>query len=226
MSGADTVLVTGATGHVGRHVVAGLLRRGVRVRAFSRGGGTGVTDGLQRVSGDLTSPADVQAAADGVEAVFLLWPFFSADAAAPAVTTLARTARRIVYLSAMSVRDDGDPQANGVWGELEHLIAASGAEWSFLRAGGFATNTLMWAEQIRTDATVRWQYGRADRSLVHEQDLADVEVAVLGEPGHGGRSYVLTGPEAVTQQDQVAQIGEAIGRPVRWQEMRSEQARG
>jgi uncharacterized protein YbjT (DUF2867 family) len=72
---------------------------------------------------------------------------------------------------------------------------------------------------------VRWPYGRAGRSLIHEQDIAAVAVRALTEPGHAGRAYVLTGPEVVTQREQVGLIGDAIGRRVGWQELPPEQAR-
>ena len=87
-------------------------------------------------------------------------------------------------------------------------------EWTFLRPTGFAANTLMWAPQIRAKGAVRWPYGQAARSLIHEADISDAGIRVLTEDGHGGASYVLSGPEAMTQVDQVHAIGEAIGRPI------------
>lgn len=84
----------------------------------------------------------------------------------------------------------------------------------------------MWAEQIRASGVVRWPYGRAARSLIHERDIADVAVRALTEGGHAGARYVLTGPDALTQTEQVAVIGEAIGRPVRWEELSREGAEG
>jgi uncharacterized protein YbjT (DUF2867 family) len=125
----------------------------------------------------------------------------------------------------MSVRDDREPRANGVWGEVEHAIEQSGLAWTFLRAGGFATNTLGWADQIRDEGVVRWPYGRAARSLIHERDIAAVAVRALTEDGHVGAKYVLTGPEAVTQAEQVRIIGEVIGRAVGWEELSPETAR-
>jgi uncharacterized protein YbjT (DUF2867 family) len=229
MAYTDAILVTGATGHVGQHVVQGLRRRGLPVRALARRPDPAGADGVRSVSADLLMPDGVhpglEEALDGVDAVFLLWWSFSARGAASVVSAIGSRVRHVVYLSAMSVRDDGDPATNGVWGELEQLVAASGAEWTFLRCGGFATNTLLWADQIRAEGTVRWPYRRAGRSLIHERDIADVAVRALTEPGHAGRAYVLTGPEVVTQAEQVALIGEAISRPVRWEELPVEQAR-
>ena len=80
----------------------------------------------------------------------------------------------------------------------------------------------MWAGQVRA-GVVRWPYGAAVRSLIHERDLAAVAVLALTEGGHAGRRYLLAGPQAISQQ--VETIGEAIGRPVRWEEAPREEAR-
>jgi uncharacterized protein YbjT (DUF2867 family) len=125
----------------------------------------------------------------------------------------------------MNVRDDRDPTANGVWGQVEELVRRSGADWTFLRAGGFATNTLGWAADIIATGEIRWVYGEAGRSLVHERDLAAVAARALTDRRHVAAAYVLTGPEVVTQIEQARLIGEAIGRPVRWVELPVEEAR-
>ncbi|AVT28891.1 nucleoside-diphosphate sugar epimerase [Plantactinospora sp. BC1] len=221
-----TVLVIGATGNVGRHVVSGLLAAGVGVRALVRDPDRAdLPDGATPVRGNLADPAGLARAAAGVDGVFLLWPFFSTELAPAVVDAVTAPGRHVVYLSAMNVRDDQDPARNGFWGEVERLVEMSGSTWTFLRAGGFATNTLGWAEQIRATGTVRWVYGEAARSLIHERDIAAVAVRALTERGHAGRKYVLTGPEPVTQAEQARLIGEAIGRPVHWVEIPVEQAR-
>jgi uncharacterized protein YbjT (DUF2867 family) len=176
----QTVLVTGATGNVGHHVVAGLRDAGVTVRALSRDPSSSrLPAGVATLGGDLTDPGSLRQAAAGADAAFLLWPLPAAQGAEAAVGALAGQVRRIVYLSAMSVRDGAPSAENGVWGQVEQAIRQSGAEWTFLRAGGFATNTLAWAEQIRSRGAVRWPYGQAARSLIHERDIAAVAVRAL-----------------------------------------------
>jgi uncharacterized protein YbjT (DUF2867 family) len=128
-------------------------------------------------------------------------------------------------VSATAVRDDRELKENGIWGEIEQLIEQSGLAWTFLRASGFAANTLAWADQIRDEGLVRWPYGGAARSLIHERDIADVAVRALTDDGHAGAKYVLTGPAAVTQAEQVRIIGEVTGHPVRWEELSPEVAR-
>lgn len=128
----QTVLVTGATGNAGHHVVAGLQDAGVTVCALSRDPlSSRLPAGVATLSGDLTDPGSLRHASAGADAAFLLWPFPAAQGAEAAVGALAGQVRRIVYLSAMSVRDGAPPADNGVWGQVEQAIRQSGAEWTF-----------------------------------------------------------------------------------------------
>jgi uncharacterized protein YbjT (DUF2867 family) len=221
----NKILVTGATGNIGRHVVTGLHARGAAVRVFSRTPAAGaLPDGVEAVSGDLTRAETLRPALSGVDAVFLLWPFFTVDGAAEVVEAVAEHARRVVYVSSLNVRDDRSPADNGVWGEVEDAIRRTGLEWTFLRVGGMATNTLEWFPAIRAGLPVRMPFARAGRSLIHERDIADVAVLALTEDGHAGRSYRLTGPEVLTQAEQAGVIGAVAGRPARVEELAKEEA--
>jgi uncharacterized protein YbjT (DUF2867 family) len=215
----QTILVAGATGNVGHHIVAQLAEAGVTVKALTRDPDRAVWPaGVIATAGDLTDPGSLRKAAAGADAVFLLWPFRTASGADAAVEALASQARHIVYLSAISVRDGGTAEENGMWGQVEQAIERSGATWTFLRAGGFAANTLGWAGDAASRGAVRWVHGGAARSLVHERDIADVAVRALTDRKHAGAKYVLTGPAAVTQADQARIIGEVTGLPVSWEE--------
>ena len=226
MSEQRRVLVTGATGATGRHVVDGLLERGAAVRALTRRPDQArLPAEVEVLGGDLTDAESVARAAQGSDTAFLLWPGFDPAGAAEAVEALTGQARRVVYLSSMNVRDDTAPEDNGVWGTVEALVERSGAEWTHLRAGGFAKNTLGWADQIRAGDVVRIPYPQAGRSLIHERDIADVAVRALTEDGHAGGKYVITGPQTLSQAEQVRQIGSAIGRELRVEAQTPEQAR-
>ncbi|MEV0148214.1 MULTISPECIES: NAD(P)H-binding protein [unclassified Nonomuraea] len=210
------VLVTGATGRVGRHVTSQLLEAGAEVRALTRGPAD-LPPAVEGVRGDLSAPASLDTAAEGVEAVFLVWPFASAEGLAAVLEVMAEHVRRVVYLSSAAVRDH-ERQA-------ERLIARSGLERTVLRPHAFAGNALRWAEQIRAQGVVREPYGQAAMSPVHERDIAAVAVRALTRDGHAGTVHELTGPHSLTQAEQVRVIGEVIGRPVRWEEASPQDAR-
>jgi uncharacterized protein YbjT (DUF2867 family) len=106
----------------------------------------------------------------------------------------------------------------------ERLIEASGLAWTFVRAGGFAANTLGWASRVRAGDEIAIPYPQAARSLVHERDVADVAVRALIDRLRN-QAFAVTGPEVLTQLAQVRAIGEAIGRPLRVREQPPDDAR-
>ncbi len=229
MTEQSKILVTGATGNVGGQVVSQLASTGAPVRALVRNpDSAGLPDGVEVVRGDLSDPDTLDAAPEGVEAVFLVWPFMTAEAAPAVLDAIAKHGRRIVYLSSLGVRDDLEKQAdpiNQFHADIERLIEQSGLDWTFVRSSGFATNALRWVPQIRADGVVREPYGEAARPLIHEQDIAAVAARVLTSSGHGGAKYLLSGPQRLTQVEQVETIGEAIDRPLRWEEIPPEAMR-
>ncbi len=219
------ILVIGATGHVGRQVVAQLTRVGAPVRALVRDPAeAALPAGVEIVRGDLLRPETVEPALRGVDAVFVVWPFRATDAAPAVLDVVARSARHVVYLSSIGAGPDKtDPIP--FHAEVERLIEASGLDWTFLRASGFATNTLMWAEQIPAGDVVRCPSGAARRSLIDERDIAAVAVAALTRDGHHGARHLLTGPQAVSQVEQVQTIGDVLGRRLRYEEISRATAR-
>ena len=149
---------------------------------------------------------------------------------ASALERIARHARRIVFLSAPLKTAHPffqQPNPSRVLGEqIEWLIETSGLQWTFLRPGMFAANARhWWVPQIRAGDVVRWPYAAAPTAPIHERDIAAVAVRALLEAGHDGAEYVLTGPQSLTQCEQVATIGDVIGRPLRFEEMSPDAAR-
>ncbi|NES26112.1 NAD(P)H-binding protein [Micromonospora terminaliae] len=221
------ILVTGATGNVGRRVVERLAGAGHGVRAVTRDPArASLPAGVEAVAADLADPETLRPHLDGVRAVFLIWPFVDPATTAqlaPRVAAVLADAGspRVVYVSAATA--EADP--NSFWALVERAVVAAGLPWTMLRPTGIATNALAWAESIRSEGVVRWPYGAAARSMVHEDDIAAVAVEALTTDRHDGQTYVLSGPQTVTQAEQVRIIGAAIGRDVRWQDVPAEAVR-
>jgi uncharacterized protein YbjT (DUF2867 family) len=226
----NRILVIGATGNVGRKVISQLPATGVGVRALVRNPLTaGLPPHVEVVRGDLTVPETLDGCLDGIDTVFLVWTAPPATVA-PALERIAKHARRIVFLSAPLKTPHPffqQPNPSRVLAEqIERLIETSGLEWTFLRPGMFAGDALgFWAPQIRAGDVVRWPYLAAPTAPIDERDIAAVAVRALCEDGHAGAEYVLTGPQSLSQFEQISTIGDVIGRSLRIEEMSPENAR-
>jgi uncharacterized protein YbjT (DUF2867 family) len=224
------VLVTGATGRVGRAVIDLLVGAGVPVRALTRGSEpAALPANVEVVTGDLTVPDSLDVALRGAGTVFLVWT--APPATAPAVIErLAACARRVVFLSSPHQTphpffQQPNPMAV-LHADIERLIAAAGLKSTIIRPGMFASNTVFWwAPAIRTGDAVRWPYGAAQTAPVDDRDVAAVVARTLYQDGHAGGDYVLTGPESLSQAEQVRIIGEVLGRQITFQELSPEEFR-
>ncbi len=226
------ILVTGATGNVGREVVNLLLDGGAQVVAVTRHPATAaLPDGAHVVGGDPSRPQTLMSALRGVETV-LVSPRALGDATAGTATVellklaAEQGAWRVVILSAVTVEYGGGYQRFAdAFRAVEDAARASGLQWTILRSSDYASNSLAWAPQIRSTGVVYGAYGDGATSTIHERDVAEVSALALMDAAHAGHTYVLTGPQSLTQRDRVRLIGEAIGKAVRWEEISPQQAR-
>ena len=226
----NRILVIGGTGTVGRQVLSRLAATGMQVRALARNPGAArLPPQVEVVRGDLTLPDTLDACLDGIETVFLVWTA-TAAAVAPALERIAKYARRIVFLSAplktphplFQQPNPGRTMAE----QIERLIETSGLQWTFLRPGMFAANALSWwAPQIRAGDVVRWPYLSVPTAPIDARDIAAVAVRALCDGGHTGAEYVLTGPQSLSQFEQLSTIGRVIGRSLRIEEISPDEAR-
>jgi uncharacterized protein YbjT (DUF2867 family) len=218
---AMNILVTGATGTVGRLVVAALRARGEEPRRFVR---NPQAAGPNDVVGDLADPTTL--ALDGVEALFLLTTGSAIAEHDAAVAKRARAAgvKRIVKLSSLDVARP-DTAATGVWhGAGEAAIRASGIAWTFVRPVGFMSNALSWAPAIAHDGVVRSSTGDGRIAMIHPADIAAVAAtALLG--GWEEQALAITGPRALTYAEMVACLGDVLGRSLRFEAISDEAAR-
>jgi len=224
------ILIIGATGTVGRQVVQQLSSTGLPVRALVRNpAAANLPPSAHVIQGDLTLPETLDASLNGIDTVFLV---FAAppSAFAPALDQIAKHARRIVFLSApLKTPHPLFQQPNPSRAHAEHmerLIETSGLQWTFLRPGMFAANALhWWAPQIQASNVVRWPYLSVPTAPIDERDIAAVAVRALTEAHHAGAEYVLTGPESLTQFEQIGIIGRTIGRSLHIEELSPDDAR-
>ena len=221
------LLVTGATGTVGREVVAQLLAQGQPVRAMSRIPGRAKIDArAEVVRGDFEDAESLTHAVAGVEKVFSLTfgPETALHEGRLAKAAVAAGARHIVKLSAMG-GDEETRNAIRKWhDEGEEAIRATGIGLTVVRPGAFMSNALHWRETIRTAGKVFSNYGNGKVVPVHPRDIAAVAVRALTTEGHEGKAYTVTGPEALSVGDQVRILSEAIGRKIEYVPVSDEMA--
>lgn len=208
------ILITGATGNVGRELTAALGDAGAEFRALIRdpARAAALPAGTSSVAGDLAAPESLAPAFAGVEKLFLLTPGTGTAHCAHALSAAqAAGVRHIVHLSACTVLGDPMP-AMGRWHhEREEMIRASGIPATFLRPGGFMTNVLEWAPTIGSGGYVLDPTGPGRMAPIDPADIGAVAALTLTTDGHEGKAYVLTGAEAFTVAEQVQVIAAATG---------------
>ncbi|WP_030269255.1 NAD(P)H-binding protein [Streptomyces sp. NRRL B-24484] len=221
-----TILVTGIRGNVGSLVARKLVAAGLPVRGTARDlAAPGLPDGVEVVHAELTRPQTLRGVLEGVEKVFL----YTVPQGIDGFVDAARAAgvRHVVLLSSIAVTwadRDRNPIARMHLG-VEEPLRESGIGWTFVRPEALATNALAWAAEIRADGVVHCPFPGSYTVPVHEEDVADVAVTALTTDGHRSAAYSLTGPQSLTQRDQVALLGEALGRAIRCERIPVEVAR-
>ena len=219
------ILVTGATGTIGRPLLSLLAAEGAQVRAVTRDPqASGLPAGVEVVAGDPSRPDTIAAALDGVTALFLHPRAAGESAARLLALAKERGVERVVAMSAINVDDDPAHQPSRLRGdrnkEAEEAAVASGLDWVSLRPASFAANTLLTlAPQVRAGDVVRGPHASFAEPLIHEGDLAEVAARALLDDELTFMKVPLTGPKALSHEELVATIGEVIGRPLRYQEI-------
>ncbi len=213
-----TIVVTGATGNVGRPLVSALATAGAPVRAVTRQPETaGFPDSVEAVSSALD-------ALSGASAVFLNSRALGSDLAD--VVALARRSgvAKLVALSAINADDEFSRQPSRFRGdrnkEVEQLAVDSGLAWVSLRPAVFASNFVgMWSAQVRAGDVVGGPYAAASAAPIVETDIAAVAAQALLTDDFVGQQIPLTGPQAFTNSELVEIIGTVLGRPLRYLEV-------
>jgi uncharacterized protein YbjT (DUF2867 family) len=210
------LLVTGATGNIGSHLVRALVGAGADVRALTRdpARAAGLPPQAELAVGDLGEPSTLPAVFSGIERLFLLTPGMVTVNVANAVAA-AREAgvRHVVHLSSSNVLGDPMPLMGRWHHEREEMVRASGIPFTILRAGGFMSNALEWRDSLR-EGYVLDPSGPGRYAPIDTADIAAVAAVALTSDGHEGAEYVLDGDELMTCADQVKILGDVLGREI------------
>ncbi|WP_426755351.1 SDR family oxidoreductase [Myxococcus sp. Y35] len=222
------IVVTGATGNVGRELVRRLAGAGEEVTAVARRApAEPLPPRVRHVQGDLSSPASLTPHLRGASGVFLLIPGGGEGLSPVALRDLLEEARvpRVVLLSSLAVGTRSAAPSHAHLRAVEDAVRATSARWTILRPGGFASNALAWAASVRAERSIAAPFADVALPIVDPADIAAVADRALREDGHDSKVYVLTGPTAISPRQQTAVIAEALGAPLRFVEWSREEAR-
>jgi uncharacterized protein YbjT (DUF2867 family) len=213
------VLVTGATGNTGSGLVPALRDAGVEVRAFVRDESKAqpLKDmDVEIVVGDLDQPETINAAVQGVDKIYLLT--WNGPTQAQHAENVIRAAKRA-----------GNPHIvrHSMWGseksrivkqgiQAEEAVKSSGLPWTLLKPTFFMQNTMMAAQTIASDGVIYWDMKDGKLGMIDVRDVVDVALAVLTGSGHEGKSYILTGPEAISFHDVADTFSKVLGREIKY----------
>ncbi|MFE5076437.1 NAD(P)H-binding protein [Streptomyces halstedii] len=218
------MLVTGATGNIGRALVEELHALGAGpLRGLTRDTAKAVfPEGVEAVEGDLARAGSLKSALEGVRSLFLV---SRVGADADILDAAGRAGvDHVVLVSSITVQTHPHLGPAGENMAVERLLKDSGMAWTILRPTQFASNVMWWADAIRGHETVRVPYADIGLPTIHPADIASVARVALTEPGHRERTYALTGPERITPRQQVEAIAAVLGRDVPFAEISREEA--
>jgi uncharacterized protein YbjT (DUF2867 family) len=224
------IVVTGATGTIGKDVVKELREMDARFRVVARDPEKArkLLGDVQIVRGDLGDRASLDAAFEGGTKLFLLGPGSPTQVADQHNAIEAAKAAGVTHVvrSSAFVSDQESAVSLGRWhGQTDNELRRSGLKWTILQPEAFMQNLLGSAGTIKQQGAI---YGTAKDgkiAMIDARDIARVAARALVDPGHEGKTYVLTGPEAIDYARVAETFSHVLGRPVKYVDLAPEQAR-
>jgi uncharacterized protein YbjT (DUF2867 family) len=228
-----TILLIGATGTVGRQLVSELSKTNNKLRALVRNpDSANLPPAIEKFRGDLTAPDSLEAALKNTDAAFLVWTAPSATAPA-VIDRIAKNTNRLVFLTAPHQTPHPFFQhpnpLTAMLAGIERHIESTSLQSTFIRPGMFASNCInWWGPAFRNDEVIRWPLLEAPTAPIDPRDIAAVCARVLTDSNaqsHAAQNYVITGPESLTQLQQLQIIADTIHRPLRYEDLSADDAR-
>lgn len=218
---ANTILITGATGHIGSQVADELIKRKVPFKIMVRSRQNNPIwerAGVEQVKGDFSDPVSLEKALKGVDKLFSLTPFVEnlVELGINVVQAAKKAGVKYIIRSSALTADDNATTIPRWHREVEKSVEESGIPYTFLRPAPFMQNYLGYAESIKTRNAFYAPLGDGKVSYVDVHDIAAVAVAALTERGHEGQIYPLTGGEALSNYDIALLFGKALGRSIKY----------
>ena len=210
------ILVTGATGHVGKELVPRFINASVKIRILVRDEhkASEWMDKVEIARGDLDRPETLTTAIQGIDQLFFVTPVTAQ------VENLLRAAKKagVRHVVKQSTIEADRWLGPGKWHrEQEELVKSMGFDWTFLRPTMMMVNTIeWWSATIKTQNAVYFPGGQGKVPPVDPRDVAAVAHAVLTRPGYEGQVYELTGPEVLTIGGMVQVLAKVLGKPLRY----------
>jgi uncharacterized protein YbjT (DUF2867 family) len=215
------ICITGASGTLGSEVVAQLESAGVPFRAAhytTKGAQAARARGREVVVIDYARPATLQSALQGCDTLFLLGPNVPEQTRLELNAVHAARAAGVRHIVKQSVLGAGEERYSlaRIHRPVEVAIEDSGLDWTFLRPNSFMQNSVTYlGAAIRAESAFFTASGHARISHVDVRDVAAVVGKVLTERSHAGRTYTLTGPDAMTYDEVADELSKTLGRPIR-----------
>ncbi|MEV2220869.1 NAD(P)H-binding protein [Nocardia vinacea] len=223
------IVVTGATGNIGRTLVRHLAAAGEQVIAVSRGNqDVAVPDGVRYQRADLADPESLSPTVENADALFLLLTgpqlVTGPDPARFVEVAAAGGVKKVVLLSSQATGTRPGLASHARLHAFESALQRSELDWTILRPTGFFSNTYAWIESIRAEQVIAAPFADTALPAIDPEDIAEVAATVLRTDGHSGRTYELTGPAAISPRQQARAVEEALGTSLRFVELTREQA--